>query len=120
MKTFTVLMHDVDRAIVDGEEEGFVKIHVQEGTDKILGATVVARHAGEMINDISRIQPVFKQVPPNRSRSMSATFAPNAAAAQAASIPAGPPPRMTKLYLPTDRGFCRAAEGASSNNLRSS
>ena len=46
-------MHDVDRAIADGEEEGFVKIHVQEGTDKILGATVVARHAGEMINDIS-------------------------------------------------------------------
>jgi pyruvate/2-oxoglutarate dehydrogenase complex dihydrolipoamide dehydrogenase (E3) component len=35
------------------EEEGFVKIHVKEGTDKILGATVVARHAGEMINDIS-------------------------------------------------------------------
>jgi pyruvate/2-oxoglutarate dehydrogenase complex dihydrolipoamide dehydrogenase (E3) component len=53
VKTFTVLMHDVDRAIVDGEEEGFVKIHAQEGTDKILGATVVARHAGEMINDIS-------------------------------------------------------------------
>lgn len=53
IKTFTVLMHDVDRAIVDGEEEGFVKIHVKEGTDKILGATVVARHAGEMINDIS-------------------------------------------------------------------
>jgi pyruvate/2-oxoglutarate dehydrogenase complex dihydrolipoamide dehydrogenase (E3) component len=53
VKTFTVLMHDVDRAIADGEEEGFVKIHVKEGTDKILGATVVARHAGEMINDIS-------------------------------------------------------------------
>ncbi len=46
-------MHDVDRAITDGEEEGFVKIHVKEGTDKILGATVVARHAGEMINTIS-------------------------------------------------------------------
>ena len=53
VKTFTVLMHDVDRAITDGEEEGFVKIHVKEGTDKILGATVVARHAGEMINTIS-------------------------------------------------------------------
>ena len=53
VKTFTVPMHDVDRAIADGEEEGFVKIHVKEGTDKILGATVVARHAGEMINDIS-------------------------------------------------------------------
>ncbi|MGA7622109.1 MAG: mercuric reductase [Candidatus Acidiferrales bacterium] len=53
VKTFTVLMHDVHRAIADGEEEGFVKISVKEGTDRILGATVVARHAGEMINDIS-------------------------------------------------------------------
>ncbi len=46
-------MHDVDRAIADGEQEGFVKIHVKEGTDKILGATIVARHAGEMINEIT-------------------------------------------------------------------
>ena len=46
-------MHDVDRAITDAEEEGFVKLHVKEGTDTILGATVVARHAGEMINGIS-------------------------------------------------------------------
>ncbi len=53
VKTFTVPIHDVDRAIADGEEDGFVKIHVREGTDRILGATVVARHAGEMINAIS-------------------------------------------------------------------
>jgi pyruvate/2-oxoglutarate dehydrogenase complex dihydrolipoamide dehydrogenase (E3) component len=53
LKTFTVPMHQVDRAILDGEEEGFVKIHVREGTDRILGATVVARHAGEMINEIT-------------------------------------------------------------------
>jgi pyruvate/2-oxoglutarate dehydrogenase complex dihydrolipoamide dehydrogenase (E3) component len=53
VKTFTVLTHDVDRAITDGEDEGFVKIHVREGTDKIIGATVVARHAGEMINEIT-------------------------------------------------------------------
>jgi pyruvate/2-oxoglutarate dehydrogenase complex dihydrolipoamide dehydrogenase (E3) component len=53
VKTFTVLMQDVHRAIADGEEEGFVKIHVKQGTDRILGATVVARHAGEMINDLS-------------------------------------------------------------------
>ena len=53
VKTFTVLMHDVDRAVTDGEEEGFVKIHVKDGTDRILGATVVARHAGEMINGLS-------------------------------------------------------------------
>jgi pyruvate/2-oxoglutarate dehydrogenase complex dihydrolipoamide dehydrogenase (E3) component len=53
VKTFTVPMHDVHRAICDGEQEGFVKILVKEGTDRILGATVVCRHAGEMINDIS-------------------------------------------------------------------
>jgi len=53
VKTFTVMMSDVDRAITDGEDEGFVKIHVREGTDKILGATVAASHAGEMISEIS-------------------------------------------------------------------
>ena len=53
VKTFTIPLHDVDRAITDGEEEGFVKIHVKEGTDRILGATIVARHAGEMINEIT-------------------------------------------------------------------
>jgi len=53
VKTFTILMHEVDRAITDGEEEGFVKLHVREGTGKILGATVVANHAGDLINEIS-------------------------------------------------------------------
>ncbi len=53
VKTFTVLMHDVDRAVADSEEAGFVKIHVREGTDSILGATIVARHAGEMISEIT-------------------------------------------------------------------
>ncbi len=53
LKTFTVPMSDVDRAVLDGEDEGFVKIHVREASDTILGATIVARHAGEMINEIS-------------------------------------------------------------------
>lgn len=53
VKTFTVPMHDVDRAITDSEEDGFVKIHVREGTDTILGATIVARQAGDMINAVS-------------------------------------------------------------------
>ena len=53
VRTFTILMQDVDRAIADGEEAGFVKIHVDQHSDRILGATVVARHAGEMINGIS-------------------------------------------------------------------
>ncbi len=53
MRTFTILMHDVDRAVTDGEAEGFVKIHIRQGSDRILGATVVASHAGEMINGLS-------------------------------------------------------------------
>ena len=53
IKTYTVLLQDVDRAVLDGEDEGFVKIHVVHGSDRILGATIVARHAGEMINSIS-------------------------------------------------------------------
>jgi pyruvate/2-oxoglutarate dehydrogenase complex dihydrolipoamide dehydrogenase (E3) component len=53
VKTFTIPMHDVDRAIADGEETGFVKIHVKERTDRILGATIVASHAGDMINEIT-------------------------------------------------------------------
>jgi pyruvate/2-oxoglutarate dehydrogenase complex dihydrolipoamide dehydrogenase (E3) component len=44
---------EVDRAVLDGEEDGFVKIYVQKGRDEILGATIVARHAGEMISEIS-------------------------------------------------------------------
>ncbi len=43
----------MDRAVLDGEEEGFVKIHVKKGTDLILGATIVAGHAGDMINEIT-------------------------------------------------------------------
>ena len=51
--TFTIPMHEVDRAIADDEEVGFVKITVEERTDRILGATIVARHAGEMISEIT-------------------------------------------------------------------
>ncbi|MBZ0254864.1 FAD-containing oxidoreductase, partial [bacterium] len=43
----------VDRAITDGETNGFVKILTQKRSDKILGATIVAQHAGEMINEIT-------------------------------------------------------------------
>ena len=51
--TFTHPWRDVDRAITDGEEDGFVKIHVKKGTDQILGATIVARHAGETISELT-------------------------------------------------------------------
>jgi pyruvate/2-oxoglutarate dehydrogenase complex dihydrolipoamide dehydrogenase (E3) component len=52
-RTFEQPLHDVDRAILDGEQEGFVRVLVKKGTDRILGATVVARHAGEMISEIT-------------------------------------------------------------------
>ena len=53
LDTYTRHFKEVDRALADGEEEGFVKIHTRRGGDEILGATIVARHAGEMISEIS-------------------------------------------------------------------
>jgi pyruvate/2-oxoglutarate dehydrogenase complex dihydrolipoamide dehydrogenase (E3) component len=51
--TYVREFKEVDRAVLDGEEDGFVKIHVRKGRDEIVGATIVARHAGEMISEIS-------------------------------------------------------------------
>ncbi|MDA0245597.1 MAG: mercuric reductase [Chloroflexi bacterium] len=50
--TFTTRLQETDRGRADGEE-GFAKIYVQRGTSKILGATIIARHAGEMISEIT-------------------------------------------------------------------
>jgi pyruvate/2-oxoglutarate dehydrogenase complex dihydrolipoamide dehydrogenase (E3) component len=46
-------MSEADRAILDGETEGFVRVHVRKGTDKIVGATIVAAHAGDMISNVA-------------------------------------------------------------------
>jgi pyruvate/2-oxoglutarate dehydrogenase complex dihydrolipoamide dehydrogenase (E3) component len=51
--TFVQELSEVDRAITDGEDTGFVKVHVKKGSDKIVGATIVARNAGEMINEFT-------------------------------------------------------------------
>lgn len=51
--TLTVSLTDVDRATLDGETNGFARVHLKKGTDRILGATIVARHAGEMIGEFS-------------------------------------------------------------------
>ena len=51
--SFIKPMSEVDRAIVDGETEGFVKVHARKGSAQLLGATIVARHAGEMIGEIA-------------------------------------------------------------------
>lgn len=51
--TITIDFDDVDRALADGETEGFLKILHKKGSDEILGATIVARHGGEMISEIT-------------------------------------------------------------------
>jgi pyruvate/2-oxoglutarate dehydrogenase complex dihydrolipoamide dehydrogenase (E3) component len=51
--TLTVSLADVDRALLDGEAEGFARVHLKKGADRILGTTIVARHAGEMINELT-------------------------------------------------------------------
>ena len=52
-RTFTQPLSEVDRAVIDGETDGFVKVLVRQNSDRILGATVVARHAGEMLPEIT-------------------------------------------------------------------
>jgi len=52
-RTFTQELHDVDRAVLDGEDEGFIKVMVRGRGDTILGATIVAAHAGDMISEVT-------------------------------------------------------------------
>ena len=47
--TLTIPLSEVDRAVLDGESGGFARVHLKQGTDRILGATIVAHNAGEMI-----------------------------------------------------------------------
>ena len=51
--TYNVPLDDVDRAIVQGETDGFIKIHTRRGTDKIVGATIVAESAGDLICELT-------------------------------------------------------------------
>ncbi len=51
--TLTESFADVDRAILDGEDEGFARVHYERKTGRILGGTIVARHAGEMISELT-------------------------------------------------------------------
>lgn len=51
--TYVQPLEQVDRALLDGEEAGFVKIHTRKGADRIVGATIVAHHAGDLISQIT-------------------------------------------------------------------
>jgi pyruvate/2-oxoglutarate dehydrogenase complex dihydrolipoamide dehydrogenase (E3) component len=53
VETYTIPLTEVDRAVTDGEVCGFVKITVASGTDRILGATIVGRDAGEMLSELT-------------------------------------------------------------------
>ncbi len=44
---------DLDRAIADSEAKGFIKVLTPKGKDKILGATIVGQHAGEMLAEFT-------------------------------------------------------------------
>ena len=48
---FVVSLADVDRAVVESEDAGFAKILTAKGSDKILGATIVAPHAGDLLHE---------------------------------------------------------------------
>jgi pyruvate/2-oxoglutarate dehydrogenase complex dihydrolipoamide dehydrogenase (E3) component len=52
LQTLTVSLAEIDRAVLDGEPEGFARLHVDAKSGHILGATAVARHAGEMIGEV--------------------------------------------------------------------
>ena len=50
--TFTVPLEEVDRAVLEGGTEGFARLHLERRRGRILGATLVARHAGETIGEV--------------------------------------------------------------------
>ncbi len=51
VETLTIPMADVDRARLEGRTEGFLRVHHEKG--KVLGATIVAEHAGDMIGEMA-------------------------------------------------------------------
>ena len=51
--TITQELAQVDRAILDGDHAGFARVHYDKKSGRILGGTIVARHAGEMIGELS-------------------------------------------------------------------
>ena len=51
--TYTLEFSDIDRAILEGEDEGFVRVHTEKGKDRIVGATIVATNAGDMISEVT-------------------------------------------------------------------
>ena len=53
VETIAIEMNTVDRSILESDDDGFLDVYIKKGADKILGATMVARHAGDMISEIT-------------------------------------------------------------------
>ncbi|MGH8524796.1 MAG: FAD-containing oxidoreductase, partial [Gammaproteobacteria bacterium] len=51
--TITQSLELLDRAVLDGDEEGFARVHYDKKSGRILGGTIVARHAGETIGELT-------------------------------------------------------------------
>ncbi len=51
--TFTRKLREVDRSILEGRTNGLVRVHVRKGTHKIVGASIVAPNAGDMISELT-------------------------------------------------------------------
>ena len=47
----SVGISELDRAVVEREELGFIKVLAAKGTDRILGVTIVAAHAGDVLHE---------------------------------------------------------------------
>jgi pyruvate/2-oxoglutarate dehydrogenase complex dihydrolipoamide dehydrogenase (E3) component len=54
IETVTIEFEHLDRARLDGDEEGFLRVHLAEGSDRIVGATIVHPHAGELIAQVTQ------------------------------------------------------------------
>ncbi len=52
-EALTVGLGEVDRAILERRTEGFLRVWIRRGTDRLVGATVVAEHAGETIGELA-------------------------------------------------------------------
>ncbi len=55
IQTHRIGLEAVDRAVLDGETEGFALVHVARKGGRIMGATIVARHAGDLIAEVTAV-----------------------------------------------------------------
>jgi len=53
LDTHRLELSKVERAFIDGEEEGFAALYTRKGASEIVGATLVAAHTGEMISELT-------------------------------------------------------------------